>query len=266
MAKRMKRILAIAAVCVLTLSMGTAVFAASPIDPDIPDGIETPDETEKPDETDKPSKPVTIVGGTAVDKDGNSVTVKYAADVAEEVKEILKDDEQVRDILENNGYIPEDKGDITVIGVGDIELPEGAMPEGGIDLSIPVTGDLTNDLNEGDTVYVLHQKHDGTWEVLEGKVSSKDANGVVVDAHFDSLSPIAIIKVMSDGKAVIMDKDGENKQPIIPPTQDEVDDETDKDDDAKTENKADNKTESGKNTAAKAENNSGVKLSPKTGK
>ena len=59
MAKRMKRILAIAAVCVLTLSMGTAVFAASPIDPDIPDGIETPDETEKPDETDKPSKPVT---------------------------------------------------------------------------------------------------------------------------------------------------------------------------------------------------------------
>ncbi len=253
MIKRMKKILAIAAVCALTLSMGPAVFAAeSPVDPEIPD-IEGPEKPETPD-TEKPAEPQDIVTGSGYDKDGNRLTIQSVQEVTEEVKEMLQDDEKVKDILEGAGYVPKDDQDVVVLGMGDISI-EGEMPEGGLDVEISLEEQVAEGLKDGDTVYVLHQKHDGTWEVLEGTVTVDEFGNTNVTAHFDSLSPVAIIKVMSNGETVIMDKDETNKQPITPPSQE----------DNKTDNKADNKADN-KDTTAKAETNNGVKLSPKTGK
>ena len=66
------------------------------------------------------------------------------------------------------------------------------------------------DIKNGDTVYVLHQTADGTWEVLEGKaVVTKDAGGytsVSVDVTMTGFSPVAFIKVMSNGEVVVLDR------------------------------------------------------------
>lgn len=242
MAKRMKRILAIAAACVLTLSMGTVAFAASPVDPEIPE-----------------EEPSTIIDtiGLAKDKDGNAMTITFSGEVAEEVQKVLEDGEQVKEILTDAGYIPEEKQDITVIGVTDIDFPD-ELPEGGLDVDIPVNDGLADDLKDGDMVYVLHQKHDGTWEVLEGTVTVGEDGTTTVNAHFDSFSVVAIIKVMSDGEAVIMDKDGNNQETIVPtpstPAQG-------------GKEEASKPSEDKKNAAAtNTVKSSSEKLSPKTGK
>src|SRR5699024_3904877 len=111
-------------------------------------------------------------------------------ELSQEVKEILSDDEKVKDILNQAGYTVKDGQDITVIAADDLSLVDGnfeetEMPEGGVDLEINLGstshffdgteeytytyGDIQG-LEEGSTVYVLHQKADGTWEVLEGTV------------------------------------------------------------------------------------------------
>lgn len=262
MVKRMKRILAIAAACVLTLSMGTVAFAASPVDPEIPGNGDA-------------EKPSTIIDsvGLAKDKDGNTLTITFSGEVAEEVEKVLEDGEQVKEILTDAGYIPKENQDITVIGVTDIKLPD-AMPEGGLDIDIPVNDGLADDLKDGDTVYVLHKKADGTWEVLEGTVSVGEDGTATVNAHFDSLSPVAIIKVMSDGSVVTIDNAGNNQQ--IPPTpskpseggKDEVIETVPSTPSSGGKDEAAQKPSEDKKDAETAKNvkTSNVKLSPKTGK
>ena len=106
------------------------------------------------------------------------------------------------------------------------------VPEGGVDLDINLgfqnsysnngytyTYGAIQGLKEGSTVYVLHQKDDGTWEVMEGTVKVKtNIDGTYtsyyVTAHFDSLSPVAIIKVMSNGEVVVLDKNENYKGTI----------------------------------------------------
>ena len=66
-------------------------------------------------------------------------------------------------------------------------------------------------IKNNDTLYILHQKADGTWEVLEATAvveTSGDVTTYKVKAHFDSFSPVAIIKVMSNGKITVLDKNG----------------------------------------------------------
>lgn len=190
----MKKVVALFLASVLCLSMGMVAFAESPKDPVIPE---------------TPEKPISMIyGGTALDKDGNKITT-YATPVKEEVAEILKDEAKVKDILKEAGYALTGNEAVVVLGAADINLPEGTeMPEGGVNLSLTLASFLgsedTKDLKDGDILYLLHQKKDGTWEVLEGKVSLK-GEMFFVDAHFDSLSPVAIIKVMSDGKTVVLE-------------------------------------------------------------
>ena len=55
-----------------------------------------------------------------------------------------------------------------------------------------------------------HQKDDGTWEVLEGKAivvtNEYGDNDISVEVTMTSFSPVAFIKVMSDGEVVVLDK------------------------------------------------------------
>lgn len=203
--KKMKKVAAAIAVATLSMSMSMGVFASSPVDPEIPN-TEDP-KPEKP--ADKPLPPLWGAWGT--DKDGNRVTASSKGEISKEVEEVLKDEEKVKDILESAGYDVKEDQNTVVLGVGDLELIGGEVPEGGVDLNLNLyeyMNEGVEDLKAGDTLYILHQKSDGTWEVLEGKVTLGQY-GYTVNAHFDSLSPVAIVKIMSDGKVAVLDKDGQ---------------------------------------------------------
>ncbi len=224
---KIKKAAAIVAAAVLCMSMSMGVFASSPTDPEqiVNDGKTLT------------FNPIWSAEGT--DKDGNKVTAYSMEALSQEVKDILSDEEKVKDILYEAGYTVKDDQDITVIAAGDLSLVDmetfekTEVPEGGIDLELNLgfqdsysyggqfTYGAIQGLKEGSTVYVLHQKDDGTWEVMEGTVKVKTTSdeygtytGYYVTAHFDSLSPVAIIKVMSNGEVVVLDKNENYKGSI----------------------------------------------------
>ena len=218
---KIKKAAAVVATAVLCMSMSIGVFASSPTDPEIPN---------------------IMWGGQVTDSDGDRVSayVSTYKDVSEEVEKILQDEEQVKEILYEAGYTVKDNEEITVIAASDVELYDGIsqepmeLPEGGVDLELELGtlyegetytsfsgSDRVEGIQNGDTLYILHQKADGTWEVLEGKAVVKDQNGYTaygVSAHFDSLSPVAVIKIMSNGEVVVLDKDNNVKETITTTT------------------------------------------------
>lgn len=217
---KIKKAAAVVATAVLCMSMSMGVFASSPTDPEIPNIMWGEQSTEN-------------------DSDRLSAYVSTYKDVSEEVEKILQDEDQVKEILYEAGYTVKDGDEIKVIAASDVELYDGTssnpmeLPEGGVDLDL-VFGEYEKyesgreytygniaDLKEGDTVYVLHQKDDGTWEVMEGtvRVKTEESYGntytsYYVTAHFDTLSPVAIIKVMSNGEVVVLDKNENYKGTI----------------------------------------------------
>lgn len=260
---KIKKAAVIAAAAVLCMGMGMGVFASSPTDPEqiVNDG-----------------KTMTfnhIWMAEGTDKNGNKVTAYSMEELSQEVKEILSDEEKVKDILYEAGYTVKDDQDITVIAADDLSLvdtrtfDEIEVPEGGVDLDLVLgehgqfqsgyeyTTDAIKGLKEGDTVYVLHQKDDGTWEVMEGVIKTKTEEyygsiytSYYVTAHFDTLSPVAIIKVMSDGEVVVLDKN-ENYKGTIDVTA------------VNTVNK--NKGDETKGESTQLVNTTAEKKSPKTG-
>ena len=224
---KIKKAAAIVAAAVLCMSMSMGVFASSPTDPEqiVNDGKTMT------------FNPIWVSEGT--DKDGNKVTAWSMEELSQEVKDILSDEEKVKDILYEAGYTVKDGQDITVIAADDLSLVDMEtfekveVPEGGIDLDLVLgehgklqsgyeyTSNAVKGLKEGDTVYVLHQKDDGTWEVMEGVIKTKTEEyygstytSYYVTAHFDTLSPVAIIKVMSNGEVVVLDKNENYKGTI----------------------------------------------------
>lgn len=57
-------------------------------------------------------------------------------------------------------------------------------------------------IKNGDTIYALHLKHDGSWKVVEGVVK-----GDILTITLDGLSPIAFYKIMEDGKVIKLTKE-----------------------------------------------------------
>lgn len=214
---KIKKAAAVVATAVLCMSMSIGVFASSPTDPEIPN---------------------IMWGGQVTDSDGDRVSayVSTYKDVSEEVEKILQDEEQVKEILYEAGYTVKDNEEITVIAASDVELYDGIsqepmeLPEGGVDLELELGtlyegetytsfsgSDRVEGIQNGDTLYILHQKDDGTWEVLEGTaIVEKNGNTTTysVKAHFTTLSPVAIIKVMSNGEVVVLDKNENYKGTI----------------------------------------------------
>lgn len=179
--RKLAKFAALASAVVMSMSMTLTAFAV-----------------ESPQDPTYPSMPENV--GLAQDKDGNYLT--YSIDeTAQEVKDFLANEENVKDVLSQAGYQVDANHEVVVLATGDLNI--GKMPEGGIDTSFEIADSYG--LQAGDTVYILHQKHDGTWEVFEAVVKD-DGNGAYVDAHFDSFSPVAIVKVLSNGEVVILDK------------------------------------------------------------
>lgn len=223
---KMKKAAALVAASVLCMSMSLGVFASSPTDPE----LLTPEEQEMLNDMEWEYSH-SIMGATVEEKDGNKLTVSTYGELKKDVIDTLQDEEKVKDILTDAGYIVKDDQNVVVIGVGDIQLhdletyEDIEVPEGGVDLTLNIGwggddwigAEELEGIKDGDTLYILHQKADGTWEVLEGTAVIENQNGFKaykVAAHFDSLSPVAVIKIMSDGEVVVLDKDNTVKGTI----------------------------------------------------
>lgn len=87
--------------------------------------------------------------------------------------------------------------DVTVEATGDVKVTAAIVAA--VEIDATITGDKADiaiavpDLKAGETVIVLHQKADGTWEQLP---VVEVANGKVT-ATFTSFSPVVIVKVAS---------------------------------------------------------------------
>ena len=215
MNKKMKRAAALMASAVLCLSMSMSVFAASPDAGDLPSGNNNQSSVQTP-VTDEIRQ--LWSAGTGTDADGNKITVRNQG-LTTDVEEILKDDSQVKDILTDAGYAVPDDASVVVLGAGDFTTDQEIVGEADMNFVLGSGSDQyggssnwddLKDIKNGDTIYVLHQKHDGTWEVIEGKAVVRSFGSgyreVSVDVTMSGFSPVAFIKVMSNGEAVVLDK------------------------------------------------------------
>lgn len=246
MNKSMKKVIALITSAVLCCGMGTTVLAAenpSVTDPVIEDGTsDTPSVTDPAvdegttgetgttvddttvDDTAADDTIQEVFFGSGLDKDGNKVTV-FSEGISEEVEATLKDESAVKDILKDAGYEVNHDHKIVVLGAGDYstydargnkidqDLSDGAEMRFSLGSSsewyTSSNWDDLKDIKDGDIIYVLHQTADGTWEVIEGKaevVSEYGYTQVSVTATMTGFSPVAFIKVMSDGKVAVLDK------------------------------------------------------------
>ncbi len=206
----LKKAVAILASAGMCLTVMTSVFAAgtvsgsdagvSPSEPSSGGGyvdttspvvrpsspIVTPSE---PDEED-PIAIDTLLSGQA--------TPTTVSPVSEPVKDVLEDKTQLAQIVEEAGYAVGDDYDFVVLASGDYSTID-PNHEGKITLGYVI---VDKTVEPGDKVYALHQLHNGTWEVIEAVV--QDGNVVIVE--LESLSPVAIVKIMSNGDVVALPK------------------------------------------------------------
>lgn len=132
-----------------------------------------------------------VSSGAFYSKENNMVYRFTSEKVSSEVQKILDNQAKLKEILSTK-YIVDSKDTVVLLGSEDFELID-AMPAGGVDMRIWVP-DISVDI--GEVLYVLHQKHDGTWEVLSSNVFNLGGD-ISVSVHLYSLSPIALVKVMS---------------------------------------------------------------------
>ena len=203
---------------VLCLSMGMNVFAADSMTPeDLPSGDVTGPVTPGTDNSDGDMGPGTpqeqiqqIYMGSGTDADGNKITVRNQG-LTTDVEAILKDQNQMKDILTDAGYVVPDDASVVVLGAGDYTTDQEIVGEADMNFVLGYGSDEDlQGIKNGDTIYVLHQKHDGTWEVIEGKAVVRTFGygdtQVSVDVTMTGFSPVAFIKVMSNGELVVLDK------------------------------------------------------------
>lgn len=186
---KMKKLVALATAAALCLGMSVTAFAAdvkSPQDSDIP----------------------TIGWGATEDGSyqvgSKPLTDKEKQDIADAAEKALKDQYNVAG------------KDVVVIGVGDYQLfdendkliEDGKVPNGGAVFNF-LLKEGKADYVKGATIYVAHQKADGSWEIIEGTLDKDMYGQWMVKVKMDSFSLVAFLKVMSNGKIVEVDKKGE---------------------------------------------------------
>ena len=176
----MKKKLAGLLAAVMVLTMGTTVFAAQSAEL----GAEESKVVEK-------AMGSVSTKATAVTPDGTSVTVTVTAVESKTIVEAATT--QAAEAVKGG----------TVLGIVDVtaEIPEGAQS---VDVTLTVDG-----IKKGDSIVVLHQKADGTWETLASKV---EKDGEVI-ATFTSFSPVVVVKAAatetSQTEVLTSPKDGD---------------------------------------------------------
>lgn len=158
-----------------------------------------------------------------------SFTTDQIKAIEDEVNAVLdvfrangESNEERLDIFKKNGYvIPAGDVEAVVLATADLtatwnnggaEMTDEEFKKrfpNGMTQQINV-GDLVakNDLGIGDTIYVLHYDvTTGVWETIPATVQSVGGDAWIT-VNFKSLSPIGIVKVMSNNKVIALDKAG----------------------------------------------------------
>nr|WP_304968494.1 hypothetical protein [uncultured Dubosiella sp.] len=158
-----------------------------------------------------------------------SVTILASGSISDKTYEELTKDDAMKNIIENAGFdVPKD-ANVVLLGAGDYgaikhDTYKGMLtagkgekvdiPEGGMDFEFALSPEyqkLWKGLTAGDSIYVLHQLKTGAWEVIETTIefekSMENTDVLKFNVHLDSLSPIAFVKVMSDGTVVKLEKE-----------------------------------------------------------
>lgn len=163
----MKKKLAGIIAMMMILMMGTTVMAAPSVD------------KESANEEILKAEVGSVSDATATAPDGETVNITISAvnsiDIVESAKDSAAD---VAAMVAENATA-------NMIGIVDVQC---IIPENYI--SIDVTFKAA-EIKKGDKVIVLHQKKDGTWEILASKIK-KDGE---ITATFTDFSPVAIVKV-----------------------------------------------------------------------
>lgn len=229
---KMKKLVALISAGILCLSMSMTAFATeaekdpSPETP--PTQTKTEEEIRKQMEKEY-NEGLTVVEAVWFSSDLEyDVMPGYLSDAKKdlteeqykEVVETLSDPEKIGDVIKAACNVPGD-AQCALIKTGDIRYGEydengvwvdKPIPAGGIDIQVSVGSATAQGLKNGDSIYVLHYVN-GKWEVLEGTVElyGDDAR---VTVHFNSLSPVAFVKVTSNGKVVPYNAKGEPITPV----------------------------------------------------
>lgn len=228
---KMKKMVALITAGALCLGMSMTALAAevedkSPITPPTTDEEKPTTKPETPSVPDNEGLPGFIAAGSeeldikipASEKDNlvGGVLEDAKEELTEaqykEVVDTLTDPEAIKDIIKDACNVPSNI-DCEVLVVGNISYTGDKFPAGGIDMQVNVGSASANSLKTGDSIYVLHYvKETGKWEVLQGTVIV-EGDSAYVSVHFNSLSPVAFIKVTSNGKVVPYNAQG---QPVTP--------------------------------------------------
>lgn len=178
---KMKKLVALATAAALCLGMSLTAFAA-----------------------DKSRETVPAGDGTA---NGGKLT---AENIAEDPAYLKALEEHAMDWLKDN--YPNIGKNAEVIAVGNYVLKgegvvDGKVPGGKalFSFSLPSNVD-TKGFKDGKEVYALHWNAEKKgYDIISGKLVWNDASGWSIEAEMKEFSPIAFIKVMSDGSIVEVD-------------------------------------------------------------
>ncbi len=138
---------------------------------------------------------------------GKEMGVTYDDITDKEVLSIVNDNKKLEQLLKDSGYDVKPGQKVEGIFWADVNLEDQTItPEGKIALNLCIGDIKANGLKNNDVVYVYHWGKNGL-EIFEARVEDIDGNGYV-KVSLDDLSPIAIVKVTSNGSAVAVDKKG----------------------------------------------------------
>ena len=243
---KMKKLTALALAGVLCMGMSTVALAAPSVGPE--DAITAT--TENGDSVDLEKEAIEIGRGTEFDG-WDSTNPEKASDAIKKTFEnaSVDYDKVITELKQKNdpklaGLIAEYEKQqaalnelvtsddlIEVATLVDISLPTGqdvVDPEHPLMVKFVLNNRLEN-LAVGQTIRIMHQnEYTGLWEVYEGEVKWDAASSeFYVENEFTSLSPVAILRVTSDG-SVQVTPPGENpgntnqpgNQPTVTPDED----------------------------------------------
>ncbi len=158
----------------------------------------------------------------ATDENGNVLELEYKETTEKAVQEALSDPKKMAELFDEKGFDLKTGETPVCIFSKDVSLEDGqTVPDGGLDLDLNIGYAKDLGVKNGDTVYVFHWGKNGL-EIIPATVITVNGN-VIVKVHLNDLSPVAVVKVMSNGKVVPVDKKtGEpintTKRPVSPKT------------------------------------------------
>ncbi len=202
---KMKKLLALITAGALCLGMSMTAFAADNSINEVPSNGNQP------------------IAGNGITDDGVVIKSSTLSDALangeitqeeyDKVVDTLGDPEKIKDAIKEDLQLPAN-ATVAVLGVMNYE-PEGNVKEGST-VTFSLDRNKADGLKDGDEIAVLHLKKvidkDGNvsyvWEAKKGKVRVL-ASGVVVEVDLDEFSPVAFVKVMSNGDVVKWNSKGE---------------------------------------------------------